>query len=276
MEIIDRIVKIYNSIQYEGGQKKQGSVYHYTNAAKVIQESNVIRMTNICDFGDRNEWILSLNRVIELRNAINFSLGWDIKYLTEEIEKKKIEIANDPIKRYVFSTSLNNKSDYLLGNYVSKSGGVLEFDINDLVESLRIVIKDSLGNTIQINKNYCIPITHGMVIYDKSKQIDIVKNIMVKFNGCYMQANDEQTKRMCIRYALDKVMDYGIYFKEHYENEEEYRFTYITLIDNGEVGTSTSKGIPKKEHINLISNQRYQEFSFSSKALKQVRFRDCP
>lgn|GEM_PF-6434898 len=268
---MEKLSKIYNSFQLDEIEKDKGPLYHYSNekAIENIVGRKLLYASNIKSLGDKNEWVYVLRLIDEKIEYLTRGHEWAKEILKEKCKLYENQENQDYLKRYVISTSLDGDSRYMWGNY-AHDGGVIKFSCENLVDTIRINVKDESGNKIERNSSRHIPVYHGKVIYDLNKQCDILKNIFDKFLVYGDNCDKYVRENYVIKYAIEKALTYGLYFKKGFESEKEYRLCFITPFAESDDGLEQGMPLDEKKRVDWKtgSEKYYQECIFDDSAIR--------
>lgn len=230
------LLKIYNTNINTYISNKSQPIYHYTSPDGL----NGILSQNTLRFTDRNY----LNDYSEGRYVMELCQKSRVSSLLPEKYKgyfKNLckEMLDNPLKKKVptFQCSFSVNSDDLpLWNYYSKSEGIkgynLCFDSDELINNIKTSSYDSSEKS-----GSRLTVFGGNVIYNKRKQIKIIKQVITDFLKCITKniENDVFCK-MVIELLIDKLLFIGSFFKpDYFKCEEEYRLLIkpILAIEDG-------------------------------------------
>ena len=224
-----KFCKHVNNAKIVCDSDKVFDVYHYTSpeAAKSILADGKIRLTDryyLNDYSD-GRYVLQLcldniDKLIENNTVLK-------NRFIEVLNKRKYCIQRDNF--YVYQCSFSMKRDSLcMWNYYTKGNGIQGYCVHF-----------SFDNTKDIGSQILIPeiafedekqkIYSGKIIYNKERQLEIVKGLVDYFLDFQMSNNED----FVLEYLVDKIIQQGIFFKKDcFSVEEEYRLAIIQFIDN--------------------------------------------
>ena len=137
-----------------------------------------------------------------------------------------------------YTQSIREKtgSKNIIWNYYTKDNGIKGYNLKfnrEKVEddTIRPEISDKSGKIEKLRLH------SGSIIYDKDKQIEILKNIINKFQN-YLEINNfERYEEFAAPWIIDRIFLQGVFFKKPcFKVEEEYRIAINQRI--GENGAS--------------------------------------
>ena len=206
-------------------------LYHYTKPEKLLSilESGTIRFSNALYLNDKEEVTYSYKLIISLideMSGLNKSLFGRIRdYFYSKYTNiiNGTDDFNNKFEYYTISFSTDGDNLTLWNNY-SKGQNYTGYNIGfckqDLIEDMvKVGFKSVYGNTV----------------YDKEKQITVLKLIFEKWNKQYEKLLDNITKKN----GTDKLTDtyielinllstISLFFKNPYfKDEKEYRIIFI-------------------------------------------------
>lgn len=216
----------------------KGAVYHYTSAEglKSIIRSGRFWFSNakfLNDYSETNYILTLLPTFFEKcqESLINKEFHEDIKNIIESY-KTGIFYQKDNDKLftdYVYIASFSKDKDNLeMWNYYTK-------DINSVGYNIGFA-----SYPFNISPNIPdIKFIHGEVIYNKKKQEELVKNVVLNYNRIYNQYSDSindntEVKAKFLKSFVRTLELYNIFFKHKaYENEKEYRCAIYNIKNYG-------------------------------------------
>lgn len=225
MDFAVKFCRFYNALHLEYGEQPP-FIYHYTSsgAAQSIISKGQIRFTDRYYLNDASEgrYVLDLcsDNIEALLPDISFR-----KHIEKEIAIRKEKIQRD--RFYVYQCSFSTNPDSLcLWNYYSKSQGIkgynFKFSTSDLAKNIKPTAKDEGKEP---------PVYFGKVVYDETKQIDIIKRLLQKFVDFIK--DDSIYEDFVAAYAVDKIIQQGVFFKMNlFSVEEEYRIAIVPYVDS--------------------------------------------
>lgn len=214
---------------------KPDYVYHYTSTYGFLSifEHNNIRLTNCNCLNDKKEYVYLIELILNY-DFKNYVFGNVIKEIGKTMDEKRNCYINrtdnsQSSKYYILSCALED--DLLpMWIYYSKNGGYygysLKFRTNRLVKNL--------------SQNNNGKLLYGTVIYNKEKQIRIIKQIVESvFKGYGINEEDIINKNYSevnyIQASLEVIETLSyirIFFKDtNFKNELEYRFAILNSSD---------------------------------------------
>ena len=229
MPYTSEFCKFYNNLKIDVDTEVD-AVYHYTsaNALLSIIEKKELRFTDRFYLNDKSEGIY----VLELCKE-NLSELMDDTSLRSEIKKVIDERIVSPQSGnfYVYQCSCSTDRDNLaLWNYYTKNKDMQGYNIKMRTDIIRKILIPTSERKL--------PVHTGNVVYDKAQQLSTLKQILNRF--CEFQTQNDPNNRHIkdlARFAVDKIMMQGIFFKNPYfEMEKEYRIAIVPYIEEtGEV-----------------------------------------
>ena len=225
MDFIVEFCKFYNKLHLEKGEQSP-FIYHYTSseAAQSIISRGRIRFTDRYYLNDASEGRYVLDLCLENIDTL-LSVSSFRNHLERKITERKEKIQRDNF--YVYQCSFSTNPDSLcLWNYYSKNQSIKGYNFKFSTDNLNKTIKPTVKN-----ENKKATVYFGKIIYDKTKQIDIIKRLLQKFVD-FLQT-DTQHEEFVAAYAVDKIIEQGTFFKmEFFSVEEEYRLAIIPYVDD--------------------------------------------
>ena len=215
---------------------KNPEIFHYTKPSKLLSilETEKIRFSNVLCLNDKDEVTYSYKLIIKLLeelDVLNLELKEKIRthflnkcnYITETSDE-----LNYSFEYYTSSFSTNSDNLTLWNNYTKDktyTGYNIGFNKKKLVSEM-IENKFSL--------------IYGAIIYDKKKQIQILKAILLKWNTKFekamqskkVQIDGNTTRLIDILLELSDVLSLiSIFFKNpNFKNEQEYRIVFVNNV----------------------------------------------
>ena len=260
------LCKLSNSIKYSNYfPDKSQDIFHYTSpwAFKSIIENKKLRFSDRYYLNDSSEGKV----IMELcKNEIDTVAPEDETFkrcLLEECCKRYEVPQRDNF--YVFQCSFSLDNDSLcLWNYYTKGDCVrgynLHFKSGELKRKILMKSKMDDGRTPKI--------IASKIVYNRKKQIKIVKNVIQQFYDFSVGYN-HCDKQFTVGILVDKLMLLGAFFKkECFQVEKEYRFVIdLYLDDDGTYGAiKENQEFYEKDGIFMP----YVDLDFSSDALKAI------
>lgn len=260
-ELLRKIPKIKKVLDND----KNYVIYHYTKPEKLLNilASGTLRFSNALYLNDKEEIAYSYKLIVDLIDEtpeLNSDLFNKIQNHFSNKYKHIVDGYNDLVNKLeYFTTSFSTESDNLtLWNNYAKgknyTGYNIGFDKNKLVE--------------EMDKNNYLPI-FGSVIYDKNKQVKIIRAIFKKWNMLFERAlkskKTNEVKLFDILFELIDVLSIvSIFFKNpQFKNEHEYRIVIVNVF-----GTLNSKPTNIVEKNGLFVP--YLEYNFSKESVKSI------
>lgn len=224
-QYIDDLIRVPQCV--EGNR-----IYHYTTVGgiKGILENNEFWVTKSDFLNDRLEFKYSLDILKEVAklNIKNTDIKEKfIKYVVDEFERINNDMNGLLAGYYVLSFSKIQDSMLLWAEYSDFMGYCIEFDFN----KFKLVTEEKIS-------------WHGEVIYNKEKQIELVKEALEKtIEEDFDEENNEvknlfkenpnisdESLKKLTDYVAVWISVYGMFFKkECFEGEGEYRFVFSAL-----------------------------------------------
>lgn len=196
-------------------------IYHYTSfdAFKSIITNHKLRFTNRLFLNDYTEGKYILSLCIDNADKI-FEYDNDLKkYFLEKCKTHLDDMETDTFQFYQCSFTVDGDNLPMWNYYSGNSGINIVFD--------RDVITKHYFQKVGYQTNI---FNCGSVIYDKEKQLDIVKKIVLDFSVKFPSANSCELAEYIVR----KLLYAGIFFKsKSYEIEKEYRITFELFSEDG-------------------------------------------
>ena len=224
IESIKELCKYFNDFKIELNNNYDGALYHYTSlpAFESIIHNKTLRFSNRHYLNDYSEGKYVLDLCIKHIDEIcpdddTYKAKFNAK-CNDLKEKMEDNIFNVYIA--CFSTK---KDSLIMWNYYSQNGGLcLEFNNKTMTENMY----NKLTST---NKKQFV-FQYGLVIYEKERQLEIIKNIVEQFYNKYKQS----IRNDWIFCTLQKIIFYGAFFKHvGFSDEREYRIAFDLAADNG-------------------------------------------
>lgn len=211
-------------------------IYHYTSpvGAMGVIENNTLRFTDRNYLNDYSEGMYTLDLCLENLNDLTEE-GKFRDYIRNSLEERKKNPNGDEF--YIYQCSFStNKDSLCLWNYYTKDNGIKGYNLKfnrEKVEddTIRPEISDKSGKIEKLRLH------SGSIIYDKDKQIEILKNVINKFQN-YLEINNfERYEEFAAPWIIDRIFLQGVFFKKPcFKVEEEYRIAINQRI--GENGAS--------------------------------------
>lgn len=229
MTYYDDLLKKIPNIKRILDNDKDSSIFHYTKPEKLLNilSGGTLRFSNVLYLNDKEEVAYSYRLIVNLANEIDglnpevlnkIKIHFNSKY-------KHIVDGNDNFSGNLeyFTTSFSSDNDNLTlwNNYAkgkSYTGYNIGFDKKKLIK--------------EMSENDFLPI-YGRVIYDKQKQIQIIKSIFKKWNGLFEKAgqskkNSEVKMANTLFELIDLLSIVSIFFKNpQFKDEKEYRIVLV-------------------------------------------------
>lgn len=197
-------------------------LYHYT-------KSNGINgiMNNKCFWATKNDFLNDPKEFLYVNKILNKIL---INYIgnDDKIRMFLEDVNNSGNSEYfVLSFSCCRDSITMWAEFGNANGYNIGFD------SRKIIKRIDEANEVEY---------HGLVIYDRDKQVKYIHEFMEQFieefpqftdmvDKGYNDRNDEEYRKMCISFS-DKISVYSMFFKaEAFSQEKEYRFVFAKKAD---------------------------------------------
>lgn len=204
-------------------------LYHYTSpeAAKSIIMGGRLRFTDRYYLNDYSEGRYVLKLCLD---NIDYLLGDNIgckELLKKELQDRYVCVQRDNF--YVYQCSFSLKKDSLcMWNYYTKGQEIQGYSICFSVDCNKNIGEQILKP--QVPAEYKRPIIYSSkVIYDKKRQLKIVKAIIDYFLAFDRERNDS----FVISYLVDKIVQQGIFFKDScFDVEEEYRIAIMQYVND--------------------------------------------
>lgn len=242
-EIIDCYYSIMDKYDRLNSEDCKGKLYHYTsiNALESILRNNCLWITNSNFLNDKTELIYSIDLFKELFDSKKYD------FINAKDMERYVIIINDILSNcYIFSSSTNNDSLALWGNYSKYDGYNIEFDLDTFfkrqIESkIFLVCNDKDAKLIPIggkssddieDSSY---ILSGEVIYNIDQQKEIISDVFSCINSLYqilktyphITEQDESTIHSRVLRAIAVLSDYMQLFKNPcFASEQEKRIIF--------------------------------------------------
>ena len=278
MDNWNEFIKLYNSFQYQGIEKCHGTIYHYTSPESLqgIFETNSLFATDLYFLNDASEGMYVIKLIQDNIEKLCQNNKKLIKAVRHELRLLELGKWTELIHNYTISFSMNGDS-LEMWNYYTKGSSIqgynIGFDIDKLASTIQIEILDDEGQQIKRNEDKHLVLYQGKVIYDRNRQLELIKLIFNKFYNKYDELGDEQMLSITAHYMVYKAMNYGLFFKsEEFDIEKEYRFIFSTSLLEGR--NNSEKGIPYKEKFRIHGGCiiPYQKCSFGMESISVVTF----
>ncbi|MBR1460469.1 DUF2971 domain-containing protein [bacterium] len=240
-------------------------IYHYTKPEKLlgIVSNGTLRFSNVLYLNDKAEVAYSYKLIINLIDEtpdLNPDLFNKIKKHFEDKYKHIVDGSGELLNNLeYFTTSFSSENDNLtLWNNYAKGKSYTGYNIGFNKKKL---IKE-------MGEKGFLPI-YGSVIYDRAKQIKIIKNIFKKWNNLFEKAlkmkRNNKVKLFDILFELVDVLNIvGIFFKTpQFKNEKEYRIVIVNAF-----GVKDSKPTKVVEKNGLFVP--YIEYFFDKTSVSSV------
>ena len=265
MSYYDELLKKIPKIKKLLDNDTDYTIYHYTKPEKLLNilSGETIRFSNVLYLNDKEEVAYSYRLIVKLADEVqnlNADLFGKIKNHFDNKYKNIVDGNDDLINKLeYFTTSFSSESDNLTlwNNYakgLSYTGYNIGFNKKKLIKEMT-------------DKNY-LPI-YGSVIYDREKQIKIIKSIFKKWNTMFEKAaaskNKNNIKLFDILFELIDVLNIvSIFFKNpQFKNEKEYRIVIVNAF-----GTADCKQTKVVEKNGLFVP--YLEYHFEKSSVSSV------
>ena len=265
MSYYDELLKKIPKIKKLLDNDTDYTIYHYTKPEKLLNilSGETIRFSNVLYLNDKEEVAYSYRLIVKLADEVqnlNADLFGKIKNHFDNKYKNIVDGNDDLINKLeYFTTSFSSESDNLtLWNNYAKGLNYTGYNIGFNKKKL---IKE------MTDKNY-LPI-YGSVIYDREKQIKIIKSIFKKWNTMFEKAaaskNKNNIKLFDILFELIDVLNIvSIFFKNpQFKNEKEYRIVIVNAF-----GTADCKPTKVVEKNGLFVP--YLEYHFEKSSVSSV------
>lgn len=278
MDNCNEFIKTYNSYQYKGIEQFHGIIYHYTSpeGLKGIFDTSSLFATDMYFLNDSSEGMYVASLIEENIDR----LCKNDKELKKCVEKELALINSgkwkETVHNYIISFSQNGDS-LEMWNYYTKGNSIqgynIGFDVDKLSSCIQIEILDGNGKQIMRNDGNHLVLHQGKVLYDKDKQMSIIKSIFDMFYQKYIEVNDKKMMSLVAYLIVSKIIDCGHFFKaKEFSIEEEYRFIYATALLDGK--NNSEKGIPFKEQFRIHEGCLipYQKCLFDMESVSEITF----
>lgn len=276
MDKWEEFIRLYNSFQYEEIEKVQVTIYHYTSPEGLqgIFETRALFATDMYFLNDASEGMYVIRLIQDNIQELCHNDEELIKYVKRELRHLKLGKWTKLIHNYTISFSMNGDS-LEMWNYYTKGNSIqgynIGFDIEKLASTIQIEILDNEGHQIKRNEKKHLVLYQGKVIYDRSRQLELIELIFNEFYSKYKELGDEQMLSLVAHYMVSKAMNYGQFFKsKEFGIEEEYCLIFSTYLLEG----NSEKGIPCQEKFRIHGGCiiPYQKCSFDIKSISEVTF----
>lgn len=277
--VVDELVNIYNRRDKKHFLVSKKPIYHYTSPEGFagIVEKQAIWATDLLYLNDMYEGIYVTSLMIDNLDYLCDNHAILAKKVKMAIDKLNNSIIGDTsfYKTYTISFSLD-KDSLNMWNYYTKGNSIqgynIEYDVNILEKSLCIDVYNALENPLS-NPDDRLKFDHGKVIYDRKKQVLIIKEIFDDFLKIDPECLDNDDLTYMAYLIVRKVFYIGLFFKEEaFKQEKEYRFVCsLSLVDDESL---QNKGIPWRENFRSVNGIiiPYQVCLFDEKAVTGVCF----
>lgn len=265
MSYYDELLKKIPKIKKLLDNDTDYTIYHYTKPEKLLNiiSGETIRFSNVLYLNDKEEVAYSYKLIVKLiteNNNLNADLFNKIKNHFDNKYKNIVDGNSDLTNKLeYFTTSFSSESDNLtLWNNYAKGLNYTGYNIGFNKKKL---IKE------MTDKNY-LPI-YGSVIYDREKQVKIIKSIFKKWNNQFEKAlqskKNNKVKLFDILFELIDVLNIvSIFFKNpQFKNEHDYRIVIVNAF-----GTTDSKPTKVVEKNGLFVP--YLEYHFEKSSVSSV------
>ena len=265
MSYYDELLKKIPKIKKLLDNDTDYTIYHYTKPEKLLNilSGETIRFSNVLYLNDKEEVAYSYKLIVKLADEepnLNADLFNKIKNHFDNKYKNIVDGNNDLTNKLeYFTTSFSSESDNLtLWNNYAKGLNYTGYNIGFNKKKL---IKE------MTDKNY-LPI-YGSVIYDRDKQVKIIKSIFKKWNTMFEKASQSKktnkVKLFDILFELIDVLNIvSIFFKNpQFKNEKEYRIVIVNAF-----GTPNCKLTKVVEKNGLFVP--YLEYHFEKSSVSSV------
>ena len=239
-------------------------LYHYTKPEKLLSilESGTIRFSNALYLNDKEEVTYSYKLIFNLIDEMP-ELNQDLfSKIKENFYSKYTNIingSNDFCYKYEYYTiSFSTEADNLtLWNNYAKGQNYTGYNIG-------FCKKDLIADMVKIGFNS----VYGNIIYDRKKQITVLKLIFEKWNKQYekaLKSSKNQDKLVDIVFELIDILSIiSLFFKNpHFKDEKEYRIIFINNF-----GTNFAKQTKICEKNGLFVP--YIEYKFLKKTVNSI------
>lgn len=273
-----RFIKVYNGFQCEEIEKLTGTIFHYTspNGLKGIFDSSSLFATDMYFLNDASEGMYVTQLILEHISELCRNNKELIRCVERELNLVSLGKWEELIHNYIISFSCNGDS-LEMWNYYTKGNSIqgynIGFDVEKLANTIQIEILDESGKQIERSESKHLKLYQGKVIYDKDKQMILVKKIFDSFCDLYEEINSEEFLSQAARYMVAKTINYGQFFKaKEFAVEEEYRFIYATYLLEGI--SNLKKGIPCTEKFRIHEGCLipYQKCRFDVNSIDAITF----
>lgn len=241
------------------------TIYHYTKPEKLLNiiSGNLIRFSNVLYLNDKEEVAYSYRLIVHLIEEspnLNKDLFDKIKNHFNNKYRHIVDGNGDLVNKLeYFTTSFSSDNDNLtLWNNYAKGKNYTGYNIGFNKKKL---VKE-------MTEKGFLPI-YGSVIYDRQKQIQIIKSIFKKWNNLFEKAlsakKNNNIKLFDILFELIDVLNIvSIFFKNpQFKNEKEYRIVIVNAF-----GTPDSKQTKMVEKNGLFVP--YLEYEFDKKSVSSI------
>lgn len=241
----------------------QGKIFHYTSAIglKSIVENESIWFSNLRYLNDSSEsnYIYSLFP----KKAVDAKLDESFFKMICDI-KNSFECNKD----YRFSNNSFSQKDFYVASF-SKAADCLEL-WNYYTKS-----DDSIGYNLGFDQS-CLFIINlysikGEVIYDKTKQVELLDEILKEYNDYYVQNKtfSKEDKEVFIKNFIGIIELHNLFFKHpEFKNEQEYRYVIGDTNDNGTTDRLILQYLKNRIHNGLFIP--YLEIPYEKSCLRSI------
>jgi len=245
-------------------------IYHYTspNGLEGIIKTKSLWATNMLYLNDSAERIYVLDLIME--EISELCVDEDIKCtVIKAVNQAKANIFEKKVHSYVVSFTLDGDS-LVMWDYYTKGlatqGYAIRFNRSIIDESIRIRTGAEPDKTRKQLIHW-----RGRVVYEKNKQIEILKRVFNAFINQYKECDCAKTIDALGEYIVEKALFIGHFFKsEMFAVEQEYRIVFATYLLKG----NENQGIPSEEKFRLHNGIfiPYLECQYNPEAIEEIVF----
>ena len=218
-----RTVQYYNEYDYLAlfDNTPETSLYHYTslNTLLTILKNKKLRFSNRLYLNDSSEGRYVIKICLEKIDEIwpNDS-EYNKETFKDELCNLETHITNTQFNFFQVSLSLDEDSLTMWNYYAKGNGTNLKLSEGPLINSLKShLYNNSLGK---------LAFLHGRVVYDQTKQTEILKRLLLDFSRTKQYFNEWYL------FTSWAILNVGTLFKHpQFEPEHEYRIAYNILSD---------------------------------------------
>ena len=247
-------------LQYD---KSPSHIYHYTSpvGAMGIIQNNTLRFTDRNYLNDYSEGMYTLDLCLENLNDLTGE-GKFRDYIRRSLEERKKNPNGDEFYIYQCSFSID-KDSLCLWNYYTKNNGIKGYNLKFNREKVEDdIIRPEIRNTTEK-----LPLYSGKVIYNKDEQIEILKNIINKFQNYLEEKDFKRYEEFAAPWIIDRIFLQGAFFKKPcFKVEEEYRIAINQHIGKDGISIKSKRKFMEKNGIFIP----YVDLPFNTDAVEGI------